>query len=69
MKLDISNSNKRATKTITLKFHPSSTFKGYMETQIRYLNYICSLKHIDMLCAIERYSYLFKWLYLQKHIF
>jgi hypothetical protein len=52
-----------------LKGRGTSVFKNYMEIQIRYLNYVCSVKRIDMLSAIELYSHRFKWLYLHKHIF
>jgi len=49
--------------------NPTSTFKDYMETQIRYLNYVCAIKRIDMLSAIEKYSHRFKLLYLKKHVY
>jgi hypothetical protein len=47
--------------------NPTSTFQNYMQLQIRYLNYVCSVKRIEMLDAIENFSYRFKLLYGQKY--
>jgi hypothetical protein len=63
---DVSNYNQEIDMKV---INPTSAFKGYMAIQIRYLKYICSIKGIDMLTATEGYSYGFKSLYLQKHVY
>jgi hypothetical protein len=47
--------------------NPTSTFQSYMKLQIRYLSFVCSVKRIEMLDAIEHFSYRFKMLYFQKY--
>jgi len=47
--------------------NPTSTFQSYMRLQIRYLSYVSSVKRIEMLDAIENFSYRFKLMYCQKY--
>lgn len=52
-----------ATKSI----NPTICFKNYMSVQIRYLRFICRIKHIDMLDAISIYGFRFRSLFAAKH--
>jgi hypothetical protein len=46
--------------------NPSLEFHQYMALQYRYMRYICSIKKIDMLKAIEQFGFRYKILYSKK---
>jgi hypothetical protein len=46
--------------------NPTIEFHEYMALQYRYMRFICSIKKISMLDAIEKFGYRYKILYSKK---
>lgn len=46
--------------------NPTMEYHRYMVLQYRYLRFICSIKKIDMLKAIEQFGFRYKRLYAKR---